>query len=75
MVVYCYDLARKRSRFTPEMDAFLRAEWFPGLGMAQLTVAFYERFPMSGFPSVHEKVIANRLSELGIRNRMTGEAK
>jgi hypothetical protein len=77
MVVYCYDLARTRSlRFTPEMDAFLRAEWFPGLALAQLAEAFAERFP-KGRRALYmmERLIANRLSELGVRNRMTGGAK
>ena len=78
MTVYTYDLVPKRSRrFTPEMDAYLRAEWFPGLGLAQLSCAFGERFPRRGpgQPAMLERLISNRLSELGLRNRMTGEAK
>jgi hypothetical protein len=77
MAVYCYDLVRTRSlRFTPEMDAFLRAEWFPGLALAQLAQAFAEHFPKGRrAAAMMERLIANRLLELGVRNRMTGEAK
>ena len=58
------------------MDAFLRAEWFPGLGLAQVTEAFSKRFPRGRrAQEMMERLIANRLSELGLRNRMTGEAK
>jgi hypothetical protein len=58
------------------MDAFLRAEWFPGLGIAQVVDAFVRRFPKGRRAhEIMERLIANRLSELGVRNRMTGEAK
>ncbi len=77
MPVYSYDLVPKRSRrFTPEMDAYLRAEWFPGLALAQLENAFSARFTKGRRAhQMMERLIANRMSELGLRNRMTGAAK
>lgn len=65
--VYCYDLVPTRDKnWTRKMDDYLRAEYFPGLSVAQLAGDMKQRFPMRGFV-LTERAVANRLSRLGLR--------
>lgn len=61
---------------TQQHDRFLRANYFPGLDLSQLADAFRSQFAgghRNGWinrPSMLERIIANRLSDLGLRKRM-----
>lgn len=76
MTVYSYDLipTRKKGGWTRAQDAVLRAEYFPGLDPAMLIEPLRRvgRLPGGCGGGCHmPRMIANRLSELGLRNRMT----
>lgn len=64
------------SYLTQPMDRFLRSHYFPGLSVSQLADDFHSHFahgPRKGWmnhPPMLERIIANRLSDLGLRNRM-----
>lgn len=62
---------------TQQHDRFLRSHYFPGLSVSQLAqdfrTHFLPGFPRKGWinnPLMVERIIANRLSDLGLRNRM-----
>lgn len=73
--VYCYDLVPTRihTRWTRAHDDVMRAEYFPGLDPMMLLDSLRKvgRIPTND-PKTIGRAIANRLSELGLRNRMTG---
>ncbi len=73
--VYCYDLVpiRNHTRWTRAHDDVMRAEYFPGLDPIMMLSALRKvgRVPSNG-PQAMARLINNRLSELGLRNRMTG---
>ncbi len=75
VVVRCYDLVplRTQTKWTREMDDHLRANYVPGLDVALVTVELRARFKVRWFRCGTEaanRMVANRLSELGLRNRM-----
>lgn len=72
MTVYCFDLVPKKSKWTRQQDAVMRAEYFPGLAPIMLlpSLRLAGRIPWND-PRTAERCIINRLSELGLRNRMT----
>lgn len=65
-VVYCYDLVPLRSdtKWTRGMDDYLRAQYIPGLSLAIVALDIRKAF---GKNWVNEKVVAARLSQLGLR--------
>lgn len=73
--VYCYDLVRLKTRWTCKQDDVLRTEYFPGLDPIMLLDPLRRAGPIPCKDPRHiARAIANRLSELGLRNRMTGVA-
>jgi hypothetical protein len=64
------------SYLTQQHDRFLRSHYFPGLDLSQLADAFRSCFahgPRKGWinnPPMLERILANRLSDLGLRKRM-----
>ncbi len=73
--VYCYDLVplRTSTRWTHAHDNVMRAEYFPGLDPMMLLYSLRKVgcIPARN-PETIARAIANRLSELGLRNRRTG---
>lgn len=73
MTVYCYDLVpiRRKGSWTRRHDDVMRAEYFPGLDPAMLVepLRAVGALPMRDGRLVVRSII-NRLSELGLRNRM-----
>jgi len=71
--VYCFDLVplRTHTRWTRAHDDVMRAEYFPGLDPLALLPGLRKvgRVPWND-PRMAERAICNRLSELGLRNRM-----
>ena len=74
MTVYCYDLVplRTSTRWTRAQDDVMRKEYFPGLDPLMLIGSLREVGPVPPQPKMAARCISNRLSELGLRNRMTG---
>ncbi len=70
--VYCFDLVPVKSKWTRQHDAVMRSEYFPGLSPLMLlpSLRCAGRVPWCD-PRMAERAIINRLSELGLRNRMT----
>jgi hypothetical protein len=66
--VYCFDLVplRTGTRWTREMDDWLKAEYFPGLSIATLTVDIQKRFGGSG---MNEACVTKRLETLRLYSR------
>lgn len=72
MTVYCYDLVptRRKGGWTRAQDDVLRAEYFPDVDVAMLIEPLRRVGKLPGGGNHLPRVIANRLSELGLRNRM-----
>lgn len=71
MTVYCYDLVptRQKGGWTRAQDDVLRAEYFPGLDLAMLREPLRRAGKLPGGGCHLTRSIANRLSDLGLRNR------
>lgn len=76
MVVYCYELVplRTKTSWTRAMDNFLVANYCPGTDTAMVTdelrTKFKDKFLRRGGFILTNRLVNNRLSELGLRNRM-----
>ncbi len=71
MTVYCYDLVptRRKGGWTRAQDDVLRNEYFTGLDPMMLIEPLRQVGKLPGGGCHLSRVIANRLSELGLRNR------
>jgi hypothetical protein len=66
--VYAYDLVptRTHTNWTRQMDDWLRANYFPGLSIAVLTLDARHKFPMRGTTELN---VTRRLEDLGLYSR------
>jgi hypothetical protein len=66
--VYCFDLVplRTGTNWTREMDDWLRAEYFPGLSIAALTLDARRKFPRCGTTELN---VTRRLETLRLYSR------